>query len=108
MDIKKYKQKLEEEKKEVKKEIKEIESSDVDFGSDVDGGDEESDETEEIGTKFSLEQTLKDRLSSIIHALSKFTNNSFGKCEKCGSEIEEKILEVDPESRFCKTCKASM
>ena len=28
-------------------------------------------------------------------------------CEKCGHEIEHEILKVDPETRFCKACKAS-
>jgi len=108
MDTEKYKKKLEEEKEEIKKQLEKTKSSSVDFGSDIDGGDEESDETEEISAKFSLEQTLKDSLLNIEYALSKFTDGSYGKCEKCAKEIEENILEVNPESKFCKVCKAGM
>lgn len=77
----------------------------VDFGSDIDHGDEESDKSEEVGDQLAAAGELKDRLNEIDIALSKIKDGTYGVCEKCGKPIEHEILDIDPESRFCKACK---
>jgi len=76
-----------------------------DFGSDVDSGEEESDESEEFGTQLSIAQTYKERLADIDVALRKINNKKYGICEKCSKKISLDVLKVAPESRLCKECK---
>jgi DnaK suppressor protein len=102
--LKEYKIKLEKERALVAMEIAQEEKP-VDFGNDVDHGDEESDKSEQVGDQLAMAQGLKDRLSEIDIALGKIQSGSYGVCEKCRNKIEEEILEIDPESRFCKACK---
>ena len=100
-----YKTELEKERRLILEEIKKNETP-VDFGSDIDHFEEESDEAEEIGNQLAVAQDLKTRLDDIEVALEKIREGKYGICEKCGGEIEEEILDVDPESRLCKSCKA--
>ena len=88
----------------VSDEIKQAEKP-VDFGSDVDSFDEEADEAEEVSNQLAIANDLKGRLSEIDIALAKIASGKYGVCEKCGEAIEEEILDIDPESRFCKKCK---
>lgn len=104
--IQQYKAKLQNERGVILKEIQDTEKP-VDFGSDVDHFDEKTDETEEISNQIAIGHTLKLRLSEIDIALEKMRQGNYGICEKCGTEIEEEILNIDPESRFCKSCKLS-
>jgi DnaK suppressor protein len=78
-----------------------------DFGSDVDHFEEEADEAEEYGNQLSVIQALKERLNDIEHALSKFTNGSYGICENCREEIDAETLFAAPESRLCRNCKTN-
>ena len=78
------------------------------FGSDVDHFDEETDEAEEMGNQLAIGQDLKNRLAEIDIALDKIKSGGYGICEKCGKNIEKEILDVDPESRFCKEDKLAM
>lgn len=80
----------------------------VDFGSDVDHGEEESDEAEEIITNQGIKATLKNRLRNINWALQKFITGKYGKCENCGKEISLELLKIDPESGLCKDCKSKL
>jgi DnaK suppressor protein len=75
------------------------------FGSDVDSGDEETDEAEEFGTQLSIAQNYKERLADIDVALRKIEKKKYGICEKCGGKISLDVLEAVPESRLCKKCK---
>ena len=99
-----YKVKLEKERLLLLAEIKKDERP-VDFGSDTDHFDEETDEAEEFGNQLAMAQGLKNRLDEIDLALSKIRSGGYGICEKCGKEIEVAILDVAPESRLCKDCK---
>jgi len=102
--LKEYKIKLEKERVLITAEITGDEKP-VDFGSDIDHGDEESDKSEEVGNQLAAAQGLKDRLNEINIALGKIQSERYGVCEKCGGPIEHEILAIDPESRFCKACK---
>ncbi len=99
-----YKKKLEKERMIVNGEIKRNEKP-VDLGVDIVRFEEESDTSEEVGNQLALVEDLKNRLAQIDNALGKFGAGKFGICEKCGEEIEEEILDIDPESRFCKKDK---
>ena len=78
----------------------------VDFGDDIASGEQESDEVEEIAANIPLLNTFRDRLADIDKALGKIETGSYGICESCGNEISTDLLEVDPESKLCKICKA--
>jgi len=102
--INQLKKKLEDERTQVGLEIKELEKM-PDFGSDTDHFEEETDQTEEYGANLSMSEALKERLREIEDALDKIANGKYGICEKCGSEIDIELLNVDPESRLCRNCK---
>lgn len=88
----------------IEKEIEKLKES-LDFGDDVDHYEEETDEVEEMGNYLGVKKTQDARLKQIVKALAKIKNGTYGICEKCGKPIEKKILEIDPESLLCKSCK---
>ena len=102
--LKKYKERLLGEEKELEQQIAEHEKP-VDFGADVDSGDEEADETEEKANRMAIVSDLRERLNQVKAALLKIGGGKFGVCEKCGGEIETTVLDIDPESRLCSKCK---
>lgn len=76
------------------------------FGSDVESDfSEEADETEEFSNNLGTKDIFKERLHDIEAALEKIIKGGYGKCEKCGMNIEMEVLKVNPESRLCKECK---
>lgn len=104
-DIAGFKQKLEEERRQIELEIKNLEKV-PEFGSDVtDFNEEEADEAEEFSTNLGIKEPLKARLKDIQDALKKITSHIYGRCEKCGEEIASELLRVNPESRLCQKCK---
>lgn len=107
MDIKKtkkYQEMLEKIAKELKKGIKEDEAS-PDFGDDSDHDGESSEKVEAIVDNLGIAKGERDRLEDIENALTKIKEGKYGMCEKCKKPIEDRVLEIDPESRFCKACK---
>ena len=62
-------------------------------------------EVEELSNRFGEENDLKKRLDEVDIALGKIEKGNYGVCESCGNEIEDEVLDVDPESRLCKGCK---
>ena len=99
-----YKKRLEKERALLDEEVKRNEKP-VDIGTDVTRFEEESDLSEEVGNQLAVAGDLKNRLEAIEEALAKIEAGSYGVCEKCGEQIEEEILNIDPESRFCKKDK---
>lgn len=87
-------------------EIKEV-IKDADMGSDVDGGDEETDEAEERGVGYASQIALKERLNAVLDALLKIKNGTYGICEQCGGMIGGDVLDASLESRQCKACKTT-
>lgn len=87
----------------LEKELKAIDSRSL----ETPGGDEEeeADEVEEMASRAALAEVIRRRLRRVKAALSKMQNKTYGICESCGKAIEEKLLEIDPESRYCKDCK---
>mgnify|MGYP001614591058 FL=1 len=70
--------------------------------------EEQADEVEEMASRIALTEVIRRRLKRIKAALSKMQDKTYGICEDCGKGIEEKLLEVDPESRCCKSCKQKL
>jgi DnaK suppressor protein len=103
-DLKKYEQKLKTLKNRLEKKLSEF-SKEPEFGSDIDHLEEETDATEEFANQLDIEKTLKEELEAVEEALQKLENNAYGRCENCGNEIDKNVLEVSPESKFCKSCK---
>jgi DnaK suppressor protein len=105
-DIQKFKKGLEDEQAKLIAELNGLKKPEkIDMGDDIDHGDEEADEAEETAITTGVNKNLKGRLENIKMALFRIEQNHYGFCEKCGAEIEKEILEIDPESRWCKTCK---
>lgn len=105
-DIQNLKSKLEKEQANLIAQINKLKKPEtIDMGDDVDHGDEEADEVEETAIDIGLTQNVKERLEVIKATLFKIEQGKFGFCEKCGAEIEKEVLDVDPESRWCRHCK---
>ncbi len=105
--IEELKGKLEATEKELSKQIKSLEKA-PDYGSDTDHFEEAAEEVEEFSKDMGVEQTFKERLNDVSRALGKIAAGTYGVCENCHKEIELKILEIDPESRYCKACKKAL
>lgn len=102
--LKRYKEKLQKAKTELLREI-ESEKQSVDFGHDAGDEDEETDRTEEKGNELAVKRVLKDRVERIDEALARIAEGTYGICTQCGMMINEKILDVAPESTLCEKCK---
>jgi len=79
--------------------------TELDFGDDVDGFDEESDETEEFANQVGLREIFREEITDITHALQKIENHTYGICEVCHESIASDVLRIQPASRLCHACK---
>ncbi|MEK7590169.1 MAG: TraR/DksA family transcriptional regulator [Patescibacteria group bacterium] len=95
--------KLQQTQADLEKELKDL-GEVPEMGSDVDAFDTETDEAEEYSKNLGIKDSLKGRLQAVKDALAKIQSGTYGKCEKCGMQIPEEILEVNPEARFCSHC----
>ena len=102
--INSLKKKLAATKKDLEKQIKDLGIM-PEFGTDTDHFEEEADEAEEFSKNAGIAEALKNRLNDVANASNKIGTSDYGRCEKCGKEIEFKILNIDPESRHCRNCK---
>ncbi|MEW6407752.1 MAG: TraR/DksA C4-type zinc finger protein [Patescibacteria group bacterium] len=110
--IQKIKEKLGKEKKTLEKNLNKIASKDKklkddydakfeDFGSEIYDPSSEAAEVSEYDTRLSLEANLEMRLRDVKQALLRIKNSSYGKCMKCGREIDKKRLEAFPTATSC-------
>jgi RNA polymerase-binding transcription factor DksA len=60
--------------------------------------------TAERGEAEALANTLLGTLGDVEHALSKFSDSSYGQCESCHQPIAPARLEAKPAARLCITC----
>jgi len=102
--IAEFKRILEEERDNIAAQIQRV-GTGMDFGNDIDAGDEETDEAEEIGNMEGVKFVLEEKLKSVNRALEKIDSGSYGICETCKKEIESELLNIAPESHLCKNCK---
>ena len=54
---------------------------------------------------FSVRARVKDTLLEVEHALRKFSDDTYGVCERCGIQIDWARLEAKPEARMCIKCR---
>ena len=104
-ETQKFKKRLEGMKQDLEKQVTELESKPADFGDDVDALDEEKNEAEAFGSQLGVARALRERLANVLSALQKIEQGVYGVCENCQGQIEPSILDIDPETRFCKACK---
>ncbi len=54
---------------------------------------------------MSLEENLRDSLTSVRNALGRMEAGTYGVCEKCGASIDTGRLKAMPTATLCITCK---
>jgi RNA polymerase-binding transcription factor DksA len=84
-DLLKLKIELEARKKDLEEKIKKL-SSPVDFGDDIEGSEdmsEEADEAEEYGNNLSVADALKKELADVNSGLDKIAKGVYGECDSC-------------------------
>lgn len=77
-------------------------------GSPFGKREEEATESLELERRLALEKQIRERLSETEAALAKFGDDSFGKCESCGQQIDPARLEALPQAKLCVSCKAKL
>lgn len=110
-DLKKIKSSLEIEKKRLLVELEELNeagrpSEERREGSPFGKREEEATESLELERRLAMEKRIKDQLSDIDNAITKFAAGTYGSCESCGKPIESARLEALPATRRCMNCKA--
>jgi len=76
-------------------------------GSPFGKREEEATEALELEKRLALEKDIRDKLAKIDHALVKFDEGTYGKCDICGEAIELARLDALPHANLCLSCKAS-
>lgn len=102
---------LEAERKRIMNELEQLKSSgpqveDRREGSPFGKREEEASETFELEKKLALERGLKQQLAEIEHALEKYENGTYGRCDICNKLIDPARLEARPQANLCMDCKA--
>lgn len=111
-NVQHFKEKLEKEKDRLEVELSTIGRRNPDNASDweavVDDLDvlpadenEVADVFEELEQNKSIITQLEAQLRQVDAALVKVQEEKFGKCEVCGSDIEEARLEANPSAKTC-------
>jgi len=111
------KEKLEEQKASIEAELGKFAKKDDKLKGDwdtkfpkVNGGiggqalEDAADQVEEYVNLLPVEHNMELRLQNINLALEEIKKGAYGKCEKCGKNIDEERLKVLPEARECGKC----
>jgi len=103
---------LESERKRLTEELEQLRASVSPAGDSREGspfGKKEEGATEsfELEKRLALEKRILDSLAEIDHALHKFEDGSYGRCDSCGQPIEPARLEALPQASLCLNCKTS-
>ncbi len=64
-----------------------------------------ADQVEAYANLLPVEHDMELRLQDIDAALEKIKKGNYGKCDKCGKDIDIERLKVYPEARFCVKCE---
>jgi len=113
MNLKKIKKQLEKERKAISRELKRFAKKDKKLKGDYDtafpdlgtASDANATEVTIYGDTLPVEYNLETRLLAIDKALERIKNKTFGFCTNCKKPIEEKRLEIVPETELCLNCK---
>lgn len=111
MRLKHFKQKLESEKEKLESEMVSVgrrnpgvpgdwESIPSETGMESDLADQ-ADIVMSRESNTAILADLEARYDSILSALKRIENGTYGKCEVCGDKIEEARLEADPSATTC-------
>ena len=96
---------LEEERDLLRNQLDELGFADGEAGLEYDSNFADSSQvTAERGEAEARATSLKETLEEVEHALAKFADGSYGRCESCGNMIAEARLEAMPSARFCIDC----
>ena len=115
MNTENYKKKLQEELELLKSELKKLgrinpsnpsdwetvgdpETNNNDDHSDP---NDNADDQEEFGERQAILNDLEIRFNNVKKTLERIENNTYGKCEVCGKEIEKERLEANPAATTC-------
>jgi DnaK suppressor protein len=114
MNTKKYKAKLEEEKTLLEEELASIgkfdkktddwEAVPEDQTSPESDENDLADRSEDYGERTGILNTLEIRLNDIKKALGEIESGKYGRCDKCGKEIEDDRLDANPAAHTWKAC----
>jgi len=115
--LKKIKEVLEKEKKNLNAELQRFAKKDkilahdwdtmfpkFDNGTDNQALEDRAGEVEEYISKLPLEYKLEIKLRDVNLALEKIKKGTYGQCEKCGQKIPKERLNACPEARLCLKC----
>ena len=75
-------------------------------GSPFGKREEEATESFELEKRLTLEKRIRGQLAEVEHALQKFDDGTYGKCDNCGQPIPPDRLEALPQASLCLNCKA--
>lgn len=64
--------------------------------------------TSERSNVLSLAEGLSTRLEDVRSALDRLEKGNYGRCERCGKEINPERLEAIPTARLCISCKQAV
>jgi DnaK suppressor protein len=111
VDFKILRTKLESEQKRLTGELEQLQTSAATSderreGSPFGKREEEATETLELEKRLVLENRIRQELAGIEHALQKFEEGTYGKCDNCGQPIDPARLEALPQASLCLNCKA--
>lgn len=94
--------------KEVKEQLKSIEKDDPVTAKDLapEAGESGTDSwMADVHARLtSLKNNLMENSGKITKALQNLRKGTYGKCEKCGKQIEEARLEAVPTATLCMSC----
>jgi RNA polymerase-binding transcription factor DksA len=72
-------------------------------------GDHMADDATELFEReksIGMEQSLRDHLRQVDHALSRIEDGTYDQCERCGRPIPDERHQALPEATLCIDCKA--
>jgi DnaK suppressor protein len=96
---------LEDERDTLRAQLRDLGFADGDTGLEYDSNFADSSQvTAERGEAEVIAAKLRETLDEVEHALAKFDDGSFGRCEDCGDPIPEARLEAKPAARACMDC----
>jgi len=72
------------------------------WGDDLDSN---AAEVDNYSSRLGIEKNLESLLQATSKALQKIEDNTYGKCEQCGGEIQEARLQAYPAATFCMKCQ---
>jgi len=96
---------LETERDTLSQQLRDLGFADGETGLEYDSNFADSSQvTAERGEAETIATKLRETLDDVEHALAKFDDGTYGRCESCGDAIPEARLEAKPAARHCINC----